>query len=104
VAPALQAFHAARQHVGEALSAFEFFDEAALDVALRHVPGLEHPTPDQPVIQQAPLGACTLLTNVASLRCCEFCHHQPCHAALLKTCATCVAGALLCHSGGFQQR
>lgn len=35
--------------MGEALSAFEFFDEAALDVALRHVEGLQHPTPDQPV-------------------------------------------------------
>ena len=49
LAPAQQAFHAARQHVGEALSAFEFFDEAALDVALQHVPGLQHPTPNQPV-------------------------------------------------------
>ena len=49
LAPALQAFHAARQHVGEALSAFEFFDEAALHIALDHVPGLQHPTPSQPV-------------------------------------------------------
>lgn len=49
LASALQAFHAARQHVGEALSAFEFFDEAALHIALDHVPGLQHPTPSQPV-------------------------------------------------------
>lgn len=31
------------------LSAFEFFDEAALGLALDHVPGLQHPIPDQPV-------------------------------------------------------
>jgi FAD/FMN-containing dehydrogenase len=49
LALALQAFHAARQHVGEAISAFEFFDEAALHIALDHVPGLQHPTPRQPV-------------------------------------------------------
>lgn len=49
LASALQAFHAARRHVGEALSAFEFFDEAALHIALDHVPGSQHPTPNQPV-------------------------------------------------------
>lgn len=44
-----QAYRAARRHLGEALSAFEFFDEAALGVALDHVHGLQHPIPDKPV-------------------------------------------------------
>ena len=45
----MQAFAAARRHLGEVLSAFEFFDAGALQEALDHVPGVLHPTPESSV-------------------------------------------------------
>lgn len=51
-----QAFAAARRHLGEVLSAFEFFDAGALQEALDHVPGVQHPTPEGPVGAQPHIG------------------------------------------------
>ena len=36
----------ARQKLGEILSAFEFFDQQALDLTLKHLEGLRNPLPD----------------------------------------------------------
>ena len=36
----------ARQKLGEILSAFEFFDQQALDLTLKHLEGVRNPLPD----------------------------------------------------------
>ena len=42
----LQVFVKARQKLGEILSAFEFFDQQALDLTLKHLEGVRNPLPD----------------------------------------------------------
>ena len=42
----LQVFVRARQKLGEILSAFEFFDQQALDLTLKHLEGVRNPLPD----------------------------------------------------------
>ena len=42
----LQVFVKARQRLGEILSAFEFFDQQALDLTLKHLEGIRNPLPD----------------------------------------------------------
>lgn len=39
-------FVRARQKLGEILSAFEFFDQQALDLTLKHLEGVRNPLPD----------------------------------------------------------
>lgn len=41
-----QVFVRARQKLGEILSAFEFFDQQALDLTLKHLEGTRNPLPD----------------------------------------------------------
>ena len=36
----------ARQRLGEILSAFEFFDQQALNLTLKHLEGIRNPLPD----------------------------------------------------------
>jgi FAD linked oxidases, C-terminal domain len=40
---AQQAHHLARKHFAQTLSAFEFLDQASVDLVLQHVPGTERP-------------------------------------------------------------
>ena len=42
----MQVFVRARQKLGEILSAFEFFDQQALDLTLKHLEGTRNPLPD----------------------------------------------------------
>ena len=42
----MQVFVRARQKLGEILSAFEFFDQQALDLTLKHLEGVRNPLPD----------------------------------------------------------
>ena len=42
----MQVFVKARQKLGEILSAFEFFDQQALDLTLKHLEGVRNPLPD----------------------------------------------------------
>lgn len=42
----MQVFVRARQKLGEILSAFEFFDQQALDLTLKHLEGIRNPLPD----------------------------------------------------------
>ena len=43
--PAAQVFVAAKQQLGEVLSAFEFLDRESLLITLRHLPGAKDPLP-----------------------------------------------------------
>ena len=45
----LQVFMSARKHLGEILSAFEFLDQAALQMTLRNLPAIQNPLPESDV-------------------------------------------------------
>lgn len=44
--PLAQVFVRARQKLGEILSAFEFLDQASLELTVRHMDGVRNPLPD----------------------------------------------------------